>query len=665
MVKNITSILFLSIGLLFSQQLVAQQEELLITQKSGGTFIYQNKELRNGAYLDVYRKQGDATFEKLNKKPIEMIKDGSSFRNAIGVEAYQQLENNLETKSAMATYLEVLNDRSLRLILSFSNPEISEAFGYLFVDEGSITNQNYTYKLVYRNQNDSSINNEKIVTHLSMPYQPKPAVDLGIAVVDDEQLEISWQVPNENTYISGFNIYAKKTDGRSIKINKNLILKTTNNNFTYRFSLPFDNTTYKFYMKSQDMTGQEGASSEVLSMTLKDQTPPESVAGLVVNSVKGEPPVITWKVNLENDLMGYNVYRAPRTIDPFVKINDKLLSPYENFFKDETVAPGRKYAYVVTAVDSAENESEKSSRATVFIEDYELPDAPQNLVANYNESTEHVALSWEYNFDKIDFRTFQITRQIVRNGEKSAFETVNSSILRNSNFIDMGPTSEGFLPGYIYNYHVIAIDSSTNASDTASLVFQIPDLDPPAPPEISAKNDNGHRINIVWTASADYDVVAYRIYRSLNGRDSLLSENHYSERLYRDESAQKGNSYIYTVTAIDSLGNEGIKSIADTIPMKDFDPPAPTRNVAAVAGKDGILLSWEQVPDKDLAGYNVYRSAIATGLYELVSNNIIQNTTFTDVEGVAGVWYKVKGVDSSGNEAYIKNGVQAITIESQ
>jgi hypothetical protein len=116
---------------------------------------------------------------------------------------------------------------------------------------------------------------------------------------------------------------------------------------------------------------------------------------------------------------------------------------------------------------------------------------------------------------------------------------------------------------------------------------------------------------------------------------------------------------------VDSLGNEGIKSVADTILMKDFNPPSPTRNVFAVANNDGVSLQWEQVADKDLAGYVIYKSDIATGIYEPITKKPIKQESYLDTTGSAGDWYKVKAVDSSGNEAYVKRGVQAVNSSNQ
>lgn len=666
MVRNIIYISTIFYSFFFVMESVAQQEPTLITQKSGITYLYQSRELSNGVKMDIYRKVGDDSYKKLNEEPIERIKNGVAFRSAIGEELYQQLKNDLQTDNAIATYLNLMNNPELQRLLSFASPKVAEALGFLYVDESSESGKQYTYKIVYRQGSDGAAVDEVELLHNSKPSVPEPPVGLGMSF-DEEKIKITWDLEAENkeAYISGVHVYAEAPSGEVIQLNERLLLHTGAENQLFVFSLPFDNTTYQFFMKSQDITGQQSKRSEELTMTLKDQTAPSPVAGLVANSLKGQPSVITWNVNLENDLKGYNVYRAPRTIDPFVKINEEVLSPYNNFYKDETAKPGHKYAYAVTAVDSSGNESIKSSRTTVFIEDYEKPDAPSNLTASYNENSEKVELDWEFEFTQKDFRTFQLTRQVVRRKGKSSFETVNSKVLRETNFIDMGPTGEGFLAGYVYNYHVIAIDSSSNVSDTASVVFQIPDLDPPAPPEVTAKNDNGSRVNITWTASVDYDVVAYKVYRSFKGKDSLLSEDHYSQRLYRDESVQAGKTYIYTVTAVDSLGNEGVKSVADTIVMKDFNPPAPTRNVFAVANSDGVSLQWEQVADKDLVGYMIYKSDIATGIYQPIVDQPIMQKSYLDENGTAGDWYKVKAVDSSGNEAYVKRGVQAVKSSNQ
>ncbi|WP_375577546.1 hypothetical protein ABWH96_10840 [Marivirga tractuosa] len=416
---------------------MAQQEPTLITQKSGSNYLFQSRELSNGLKMDIYRKKGGDSYKKLNEQPVERIKNGVEFRSAIGEELYQQLKNDLQTDNEIATYLNLINNPELQRLLSFASPDVAQALGFLFIDKGSEVNRDYTYKIVY--YKDSESVDEVEVSHNSIPSFPKAPKELGMSF-DAEKISITWEMEPDvkELYTSGVHVYAEDPNGKVTQLNDRLILHTGSENQLFVFSLPFDNTTYNFFMKSQDITGQKSEKSEELTVTLKDQTAPDPVSGLVANSVKGEPSVITWDVSLENDLKGYNVYRAPRTIDSFVKINDELLSPYNNFYKDETVKPGKKYAYSVTAVDSAGNESRKTSRTTVFIEDYEKPNAPLNLKAVYNETSGNVELEWEYEFKQEDFRTFQLSRQVVKRKNKSSFETVNPKVLREQTLLTWG-----------------------------------------------------------------------------------------------------------------------------------------------------------------------------------------------------------------------------------
>ncbi len=53
----------------------------------------------------------------------------------------------------------------------------------------------------------------------------------------------------------------------------------------------------------------------------------------------------------------------------------------------------------------------------------------------------------------------------------------------------------------------------------------------------------------------------------------------------------------------------------------------------------------------DLAGYNVYRSNIPTGVFQRVGTVPAATLTFTDPQGKAGLFYHIKAVDRSGNES--------------
>ena len=53
----------------------------------------------------------------------------------------------------------------------------------------------------------------------------------------------------------------------------------------------------------------------------------------------------------------------------------------------------------------------------------------------------------------------------------------------------------------------------------------------------------------------------------------------------------------------------------------------------------------------DLAGYRVYRSDIPTGVFEPVHADLVTDTRWIDRGGTIGAWYRIRAVDTSGNES--------------
>ena len=77
--------------------------------------------------------------------------------------------------------------------------------------------------------------------------------------------------------------------------------------------------------------------------------------------VDGADIELEWLENAEPDLDGYNVYRAETHNGPYLLIAEMLIA---NAHTDDTVEPGPTYYYVVTAVDTAGNESNYSDEAS-------------------------------------------------------------------------------------------------------------------------------------------------------------------------------------------------------------------------------------------------------------------------------------------------------------
>jgi hypothetical protein len=75
---------------------------------------------------------------------------------------------------------------------------------------------------------------------------------------------------------------------------------------------------------------------------------------------------VAWDPNTSATLQGYNVYRSTVTGGPYTKLS-ATLSPTTLLFTDTTPVSGKKYFYVVTAVDTSGAESSASSEVAVTI----------------------------------------------------------------------------------------------------------------------------------------------------------------------------------------------------------------------------------------------------------------------------------------------------------
>jgi fibronectin type 3 domain-containing protein len=98
----------------------------------------------------------------------------------------------------------------------------------------------------------------------------------------------------------------------------------------------------------------EGRLSEVVTVTPTDKFPPAIPTGLRAVSTTASVE-LSWDSNQEPDLAGYRVLRDG------VHISDGV---ERASFSDPTAVPGQEYAYAVTAIDMAGNESARSESIT-------------------------------------------------------------------------------------------------------------------------------------------------------------------------------------------------------------------------------------------------------------------------------------------------------------
>jgi hypothetical protein len=212
---------------------------------------------------------------------------------------------------------------------------------------------------------------------------PPPATVKGLrATLTETALVLDWSaVPEAHSASSGqaggFRIYRAEVDPATAEgavfapseakliAPPELLAQTT--------TMEYRDTTFQFghtYFYSVRRVLQfgaatvESADSAPAVLTAKDIFPPAAPQGLEavgVTATDGSPASVelTWSINTESDLAGYNVYRSEQASLYGQKLNSELL--LAPTFRDMSVVTGRSYFYRVGAVDQSGNESALSS----------------------------------------------------------------------------------------------------------------------------------------------------------------------------------------------------------------------------------------------------------------------------------------------------------------
>jgi hypothetical protein len=131
--------------------------------------------------------------------------------------------------------------------------------------------------------------------------------------------------------------------------------------------------TYVYVVRAlitQDATEIESDNSDPATVAAVDTFPPAAPQGLVSAVLPGTTPNtfvvdLTWSLNLETDLAGYRVYRSEQEGTRGQLVTPDLLPVPA--VRDNSVEPGHRYWYTVTAVDRAGNESPSSTPLAVEV----------------------------------------------------------------------------------------------------------------------------------------------------------------------------------------------------------------------------------------------------------------------------------------------------------
>jgi fibronectin type 3 domain-containing protein len=190
---------------------------------------------------------------------------------------------------------------------------------------------------------------------------------------------------------------------------------------------------------------------------------------------------------------------------------------------------------------------------------------------------------------------------------------------------------------------------------------------PPALVEVSNPAENTVRVR--WQAppanvdgSTPVNLLGYNVFRTERSQtepsQTPLNSAPLTRTEFNDQTFKFGEEYVYAVRAV-SLGTGGaqVESLnSNTLsitPRDTFAPSAPA-GLSINASPQRISLFFAANPERDVVGYNVFRSTdpnLARDQWRKLTRGPVDRTTYNDdaVEPGARYYYYVTAVDSAGN----------------
>lgn len=216
-------------------------------------------------------------------------------------------------------------------------------------------------------------------------------------------------------------------------------------------------------------------------------------------------------------------------------------------------------------------------------------------------------------------------------------------------------------------YAVRLVNSSGQKAAFSNFLLIEPTAKIPVNPVSLSGTTSESAITLKWNApngnldkSQPANLLGYNVYRSnsLNETGKLLNKTPVTQTFFADSFFEFGKEYLYFVRAVALGGNgEPVESAeSNTIkvsPQDSFAPSAPSA-VTIAAAPNNISIFFAVNPEKDIAGYRVYRtenSALPKDEWRLLNNELMTTNTFQDAEIESGktYYYYLTAIDKSGN----------------
>jgi fibronectin type 3 domain-containing protein/TolB-like protein len=330
---------------------------------------------------------------------------------------------------------------------------------------------------------------------------------------------------------------------------------------------------------------------------------------------------------------GVRIYRRTAAEKEFVPVGTSADEPA--VFRDQGLANGVTYLYLITALNQAGAESERSVQLSVT-----TPAATAGLTAASGK-VRRIPLSWQVH-PFAGVTGYRIQRAPAKEGPYQELAAINDRT--QTTYTDTNLTDKAN-----YWYRIVAFSKEQGTGGPSPEVMATTRDLPPTPVKLTAGQGEPRRVTLTWesTAVPDDEITVFHLYRGEAGQDKLvrIAEVAADKRSYRDdaEPLKDAASYAYVIAAVNAGG--AVSPLSSRVMAVTKAAPTAPQGLQASRGEPRrVTVRWSKNPEQDIAEYHLFRKQ-GDGGFKLLKQTADTQLVDSDLKDGTTYQYQVQAVD--------------------
>jgi fibronectin type 3 domain-containing protein len=278
---------------------------------------------------------------------------------------------------------------------------------------------------------------------------------------------------------------------------------------------------------------------------------------------------------------------------------------------------------------------------------------PRNLKISYDTLKQLVTLAWSKE-DTSLAKGFNVYRRKGTNGQ---FAIVNKSLIADTLFSDS--LSNGLEKGATYQYYVVTLDKNNNMSQNSSSITVVIAYYVDAGKDTTFQVGDSVKLKGVINTAA-FTPAEYRWDANGDGINDFISTSSESMMwMYTDTGTYKA---VFTVKGTNNAIYTDTVKIR-IVPKDTTGAPSAPRNVRLSYDtlKQIVTLAWSPDWEKDVTGYDIYRSTVdSSTVFARINSSVLSDTGYVDTTTALGhtYSYRIVAKDAGGLTGAMSPAVQ-------